>query len=168
VRRALALLAALACVPCIAAPAAAVNGSPATRSKVVHPLGGCSATVSAFSFSAFSPSTHAGRVTQGYVSFDCASPVSDIELSAGNSGQFRSRSMSASGEPNVEVSYNIFLDANHTQVFGDGTGGSSAYVPGPNVSKGGFAIYGEIAYGQSHLGVATYTDAIRITVNLVP
>ena len=47
-------------------------------------------------------------------------------------------------------------------------GESSAYVPGPNVSRGGFLIYGEIATGQTNLRVATYTDSISISVNVAP
>lgn len=167
--RTLVHLATLAFAACIstATGAAATNVSVA-RSTVLHPLGGCSATVSSFSFSSFSPLTHTGRFAQGYVSFNCASAVADIELSSGNSGQFRNRRMTATNDPGAQLSYNIFLDANRTQVFGDGTTGSSVYIPGPNVSKGSFAIYGEIADRQPNLHVATYSDAISITVNLAP
>jgi spore coat protein U-like protein len=147
--------------------AAAANVSVA-RSNVTHPLGGCSVTVSSFSFSSFSQLAHSGRFAQGYVSFNCASVVADIELSPGKSGQFRNRRMTATNDARAELCYNIYLDASRTQVFGDGTGGSSVYVPGSNVSKGGFPIYGEIADGQPNLPVATYSDATSITVDLAP
>jgi len=159
----------LAVAACISpGRAAASTKAFGAQSTVSHPLGGCSATVASFSFANFSPLTHTGRFAQGYVSFDCASPVADIELSAGNSGQFQNRRMTAAQDPRAGLSYNIFLDANCTQVFGDGTGGSSAYVPGPHVSKGGFAIYGEIVDRQPGLLVASYSDASRLMVNLAP
>ena len=76
--------------------------------------------------------------------------------------------MTAAGDTPATLSYNIFLDPSHTQIFGDGTGGSVTYRPAPNVTKGGFAIYGEIADGQSHVRVAQYSDTISITINLAP
>jgi spore coat protein U-like protein len=148
-------------------PAWAVPSSLVSRAAVVHRHVGCNATVTAFSFAAYSPLTHMGRFAQGYVSFNCASSVAEVELSAGDSGQFRNRRMTATGVL-ATLLYNVYLDPSHTQVFGDGTGGSSAYMPGPNVARGGFPIYGEIADGQTQARIATYSDTIHITINLAP
>jgi spore coat protein U-like protein len=149
-------------------PVSAGPNIPVARSGATHPLGACSARISSFSFPSFSPLTHQGRFAQGFLTFDCASAVANIELSAGNSGQFRDRRMTAGGDPRATLSYNIYLDPNHTLVFGDGTAGSSTYVPGANVTKGGFPIYGAIGEGQTNLHVAAYSDTISITVNLAP
>jgi spore coat protein U-like protein len=154
-----------ACLP--PGPASAGSSIPVARSNVMHPLG-CSAAISGVSFPSFSPLTHAGRFAQGYLTFNCPSGVADIELSAGNSGQFRDRRMTSGADPRATLSYNIYLDANHTLVFGDGSAGSSAYVPGANVSKGSVPIYGAIGDGQTNLRVAPYADTISITINMAP
>jgi spore coat protein U-like protein len=140
----------------------------APRSNLSRSHGGCRTTVTSFSFGSFSPLSHAGRSTQGYVTFSCPSAVADIELSAGDAGQFVVRRKAADHAAPSTLAYNIYLDAGHTVVFGDGSGGSSAYVPSPNVLTGSFPIYGEITGVQQDLPVARYSDSITITVNMVP
>jgi spore coat protein U-like protein len=162
------LLAAFAVAACLpSGTASAAIDVPATRSSV-HPLGGCSVVISSFSFSSYSPLIHTGRFAEGVVSFNCAFGVASIELSSGSSGQFRNRRMMSGSDPRAVLFYNIFLDVNRTQVFGDGTAGSSMYVPGTKVFRGRFPIYGEILDGQTKLPAATYSDTVSITVNLTP
>lgn len=140
----------------------------APRSNLSRSHGGCRTTVTSFSFGSFSPLSHAGRSTQGYVTFSCPSAVADVELSAGDAGQFVARRMTADDASRSAIAYNIYLDASHTIVFGDGTEGSSTYVPGANVLTGSFPIYGEIAAAQPLLPAASYSDSVSITVNMVP
>jgi spore coat protein U-like protein len=147
-------------------PASAASAFPAPEVMPRH--AGCIAAVTGFSFAGFSPFARARRFAVGYVTFACASPVAAVVLTAGDSGQFRTRRMSAARGEERELSYNIFLDAGRTQIFGDGTGGSVAYVPAPNTSKGTFAIYGEIAEGQTTLRPALYADSVSLTITLAP
>jgi spore coat protein U-like protein len=76
--------------------------------------------------------------------------------------------MIAGSDPGSTLSYNIYLDSGLSIVFGDGSGGSSAYLPGANVSRGSFPIYGEIARNSLNLRVSNYSDSLRLTVNMTP
>lgn len=94
-------------------------------------------------------------------------PVAEIDLSPGNSGEFAARSMTSDRDRQASITYNIYLDAGRTIIFGDGAAGSSAYVPAVGTSQGSFPIYAEIALGQSNVVSSDYSDTLGITVRMV-
>lgn len=85
-----------------------------------------------------------------------------VELSAGLNGTFASRKMASGGD---ELAYNVYLNAGHTTVWGDGTSGTSVYgpfTPGNGVDEA-IACYGRIPALQD-VPVGTYTDVLVVTV----
>lgn len=83
-----------------------------------------------------------------------------VTLNQGGSGSFAPRKMSGT------ASYNLFLDAGLTTIWGDGTGGTSTYA----VSNFTFGtqsysptIYGDVPASQD-LAPGTYTDTITATL----
>jgi spore coat protein U-like protein len=153
---------------CFVAGRASAIPNALPRASLMHSLGACSITVSPFSFSNFSPTTQSGRFAQGTITFNCPAGVASIALSSGNSNQFRTREMVASSDPRSTLSYNIYLDSGLSIVFGDGSGGSAAYLPAANASRGSFPIYGEIARNNLNLRISNYSDSLRLTVNMTP
>ncbi len=60
------------------------------------------------------------------------------------------------------LSYNLYFDAAHTQVWGDGTNGTIAWSSPPKNSS--HTVYGNIPAG-SDVGVGAYSDTVTMTVN---
>ena len=88
----------------------------------------------------------------------------EVSLSAGSSGSFVSRAMRSGSDT---LSYNLFLDPAKTQIWGDGTGGSSTFTA--SLAGGGWTsvaatIYGRVPPGQN-VAAGTYLDTITVTMN---
>jgi len=85
-----------------------------------------------------------------------------IELSAGSSGSALSRSMYQTSQ---QLSYNIFLDAAHNSIWGNGTSGTSAYGPvtPPNGTNQTVTMFGRIPARQN-VSVGLYADSIIATI----
>jgi len=87
-----------------------------------------------------------------------------VDLSNGNAFNFTPRYMLRAGVE--QLTYNVFLDAARTTIWGDNTGGSSHYGPvnPPNNTNVDITIYGRITAGQDVSG-GSYIDSFRATVN---
>lgn len=102
----------------------------------------------------------------GSVTFSCtgvgANDVIYINLSRGGSSTFFPRRMTSGGSA---LEYNLFLDAARTQVWGDGTGGSSHYGPvkPPEGTNTSLTVYGR-APARQNISVGTYADPIVVTI----
>jgi spore coat protein U-like protein len=147
--RALPLAAALALlVPHIAAavPACTVNAS------------------SAISFGVYDPLAATPLDIVGTIFYDCPPGFGvEIELGAGRSGTFTTRAMSNGAD---QLRYNLYLDAQRTRIWGDGTG-SSGVGPGQTVKSGTQItayVFGRMPPLQE-VAVGTYQDAVVVTVN---
>jgi spore coat protein U-like protein len=65
------------------------------------------------------------------------------------------------------LSYNLYLDAARTIVWGDGTSGTQSFFvrnPQPNNQNINVPLYGRIPAGQS-AGVGSYTNTVTVTIN---
>ena len=88
-----------------------------------------------------------------------------VTFSTGSGGSFTPRTMS-NGTNTLD--YNIYADANHTQILGDGTNGTVTYQ---HTFPGGFfgtatavaTMYGQIP-AQQNIPAGTYNDVITITL----
>jgi spore coat protein U-like protein len=93
------------------------------------------------------------------VDVKCPKPlIPRLLLSSGSAPGFVPRTLQNGSEI---LSYNVYLDAARTVVFGDGTGGSS-FWDGP----GGSSVlnaFGRIPPGQD-VAVGIYTDTLSLTV----
>lgn len=91
----------------------------------------CTCTISStpLSFGDYHPISGAEKTTSGIISVECSTAnivailaSYTISLSTGNSGTYAARTMSYGVN---SMSYNIYTNSSHTNVWGDGTGGTS-------------------------------------------
>ena len=137
--------------------------SPVTHATVVS----CSVSATPVAFGTYTPVQPSALTSSGTISVSCnvangRNPVT-IALSTGSGGSFSPRSM-ASGLNTL--SYNLYLDAAYSQIWGDGTGGSltdnDTVNPGhPNISA---TVYGQIP-PLLDPAAGSYSDTITVTVS---
>lgn len=118
----------------------------------------CTMNVQGVNFGAYDPLANASVNGTGTVNVTCDAQVSGtISLSAG-SGTYAQRTMSSSA---MKMQYNLYTDSARTQIWGDGTGGSS--VLSGTTTSGAFPVYGRIPGGQK-IGAGSYSDTIVVTI----
>jgi spore coat protein U-like protein len=100
----------------------------------------------------------------GTITYRCDNKDRDVRItiSAGSSGTFTSRMLRNSAET---MAYNLFLNAGFTQVWGDGTGGTTAYFlhNPPNKKDVAVTVYSRIPGGQD-VPVGNYSDTVVVTL----
>jgi spore coat protein U-like protein len=87
-----------------------------------------------------------------------------ITLDRGGATSFATRRMINGSE---QLLYNLYLDAARTVIWGDGSGGTQAYLihnPQGNNQDLTVPIFGRIPARQDR-GIGTYTDTIIVTLN---
>lgn len=103
----------------------------------------------------------------GSVTYNCTSvgefDVITIDLDTGGATGFSPREMSYSTE---KLNYNLYIDAARTNVWGDGTSGTSHYGPttppeGTNVAV---TSYGRV-FALQNVAAGSYSDTVVVTVN---
>jgi spore coat protein U-like protein len=109
--------------------------------------------------------------TLGSVTISCTGNIGDpvnysLALSSGQSGSFASRTMSAGA---AHLGYNLYLDAGHTTIWGDGTSGTSTASGSFNLAFTSdlttVYVYGRVYGGQNSATVSPgYSDSIVITL----
>jgi len=121
--------------------------------------------VDAVSFGAYEP-LYGGNVdATGTVVFRCLDVVGGdtvvIEIDRGGASSFARRMLGGAWN----LAYNLFLDAAHTVVWGDGTSGTGRYGPTtpPEDADVSVTIYGRIPSGQN-VGATTYSDDLVVTI----
>lgn len=124
----------------------------------------CSVSATGMAFGSFSPLTDSTVDSTANITVTCDALSSyTIALSPGGSGTYSPRRMANGGNP---LEYNLFRDAGHSQIWGDGTGGSftaagSLLVGGSN----NHTVYGRIPLStQRTASVGSYSDSITVTV----
>lgn len=105
--------------------------------------------------------TSTGSVTIRCVGVGTGTNAVSIALSKGNSASFQPRQMFRGIEP---LSYNLYLDAGGTQIWGDGTGGTKQFASISNNQTVVLTIFGRIPPGQD-VSIGSYTDTIIATIN---
>ena len=103
--------------------------------------------------------------TIGSMVFQCSQKDHNvmITLSKGNSSSYASRRMVNGSQ---QLFYNLYLDTGRTIIWGDGGGGSQAYIiknPQPNNRDITLPIFGRIPPAQN-VKVGNYTDTITVTL----
>lgn len=134
----------------------------------------CTVSATGPAFGTYNPLSGSPLLSNGSVTATCTltgNTNTTVNLtssySAGNSGNFSSRSMKSG--TNV-LSYNLYYDAAFTQIRGDGTGGSltgsaslTLTTSSRTQSVPASTIYGRIPAGQD-VAAGSYTDTIVVTV----
>jgi spore coat protein U-like protein len=127
----------------------------------------CSITaVSGVSFGSYDALNTSPLDQTGSITYECnilyVGTVT-VDLSTGGSGTYSSRQMHKGAD---SLQYNLYLDATHLLILGNGTGGTSLF--GPVVPLLGIpntlTIYGRIPAHQSS-PVGAYTDTVVATIN---
>lgn len=128
--------------------------------RAVCSLGGASVAFGSYDALSLAPLD-----TIGSLVFQCNQKDHNvmITLSRGNGTSFASRRLLNGSQ---QLFYNLYRDSGRTIVWGDGSGGSQAYVignPQPNNKDITVPIFSRIPPGQN-ARVGTYSDSITITL----
>lgn len=134
---------------------------------------GCACAVSpaptAVAFGNYNPISGPAISTTGNIAVTCSALVLFttsyvISLSAGNSGSFTTRFMNLTGN---HLNYNLYTQAAHTTVWGDGTAGtatvSDSYIAVALSETRNYTVYGLLPALQA-VPAGAYTDTITVTV----
>jgi spore coat protein U-like protein len=81
-----------------------------------------------------------------------------VDFSAGGSADVNAREMDNGTD---QIVYNLYRDAAHVEVLGDGTGGTFQVA---SAGDDTFTVYGQTAANQNPKSNGTYTDSITATV----
>jgi spore coat protein U-like protein len=136
-----------------------------------HALGlDCNVSSTGVAYGVYDPNSSSPTNATGNVHVSCtvllASVLSqiNIRLSTGSSGTFANRKMSGGAD---QLNYNLYKDASHTTVWGDGTGGTGIFTDNLLIAVLGTSvdhtIYGSIPPGQ-YVAAGSYADTITVTV----
>jgi spore coat protein U-like protein len=120
-------------------------------------------TVTAVSFGAYNVfATGPNNNGVGSLTIRCVrggGPAFAVTLSTGQSNNYASRVMKSGVN---QLNYNLYTSAARTTVWGDGSGGSSAFAINADATTA-LSVFGRIPAGQD-AAVGTYTDSITATV----
>jgi spore coat protein U-like protein len=86
----------------------------------------------------------------------------NVALSTGRSGSYNPRYM-LSGATVDQLDYNLYVDAAHTSIWGDGTGGTVTVSRPFNNNRQRLSVHAQIP-AQQNVTAGTYTDNITATV----
>lgn len=128
----------------------------------------CTISATGLAFGNYNPNTSSPTDSASTLTVTCgllASLVTfTVSMSPGNSGTYATRQMSGGIGP---LSYQIYTDTTRLQVWGDGTGGTSAptfvdLIPLLGGSSS-FPFYGRI-FANQRVSPASYGDTVVITL----
>ncbi|MGH6617109.1 Csu type fimbrial protein [Sphingomonas sp.] len=128
----------------------------------------CTVTATGISFGNYIPVDSTSNDSSGTVRVRCTLLLAlagsfTIDLSTGSSATYAQRTLRNGASV---INYNLYLDPGRSQIFGNGTGGSSritynfAALLGVDQS---FTVYGRIPARQN-VPAGNYTDSIIVTV----
>ena len=128
----------------------------------------CSVATTGLAFGPYDPTSTSAREAIATVSISCTGVAAllgtiDVALSPGGATSVSARRMVQGANT---LSYNIYSDANHTTLWGDGAGGST----GVTLPFNGLLSYAASvkAYGRipahQYVRAGAYTDTVTVTV----
>jgi len=125
----------------------------------------CTISVTSIAFGSYSVFTTTADDSTGTITYTCNSTASNISiaLNDGSSSTFSPRTMRKGSET---LQYNLYRNAARTNIWGDGTGGTSLYTRAnpPNNSSVSLTIYGRIPALQD-VSAGSYTDTVSAVIN---
>lgn len=130
-------------------------------------IGVLNVTATTVSFLSYDPLSAQPKDGVGTITVACAGlgllPDASVKLSAGTSGAFATRQMALGA---ARLRYNLYVDANRSTIWGDGSPGTSIQSHQALLSLGAhlFTVYGRIPAGQD-APAGTYLDSITVTVD---
>ncbi len=125
----------------------------------------CTISVTSVNFGTYDVFRPSDSTSTGSVVYRCNGSTNaiTITLGRGQSATFSPRVMKKAGE---SLSYNLYLDAAQTSIWGDGTGGTQTYSNAnpPNNTNVTVIIYGRVPAG-SDVSAGAYADTVAATIN---
>jgi spore coat protein U-like protein len=127
---------------------------------------GCKVSSTPINFGSYDVFSPSATTSTGTISLSCA-PKANVEIAIGagsSSGSFYPRTMQHAGLSD-HLEYNLFTDPGRTQVWGDGTHGTS-HVHLQNVKNNNtlpVIIYGMIV-PQQNVATGSYSDQLMVTI----
>jgi spore coat protein U-like protein len=125
--------------------------------------GSCAIETRPLSFGSYDPEDNAELDSVAQVIYTCDNQAKKIriDMSAGSSNTFDRRMINGAGE----LLYNIYLDATHRTVWGDGVLGTDVYYENnpPNGTPVVVRAYGRIPPRQD-VPPGSYTDVLTVRV----
>jgi spore coat protein U-like protein len=145
----------------IAACAAVVLLAGAARTEAAN----CSFSTTSIAFGTYNVFSPAPVDSTGSVTYRCTGSTQGvlITISMGQSATFLPRQL---GKGTERLAYNLFRDAARTTVWGDLTGGTSAYsdINPPKREDLTLIVYARIPPGQD-VSAGSYTDSVTVVMN---
>ena len=129
----------------------------------------CTVAVSGVAFGSFNPLSGQSAATNGTIAITCSGAASDtasytIAITSGM-GSFSARKLVAGADT---LTYNLYKDSGCTQVWGDGTAGTSAVSDSVTLTATSvttnYVVYSRIAAAQRAAKVNTYADNLLVTI----
>ena len=122
----------------------------------------CTLSATAVAFGTYDVFQAGPTDSTGTITYRCGNSDHDIRIAiSAGSGTFSNRTLKRVSENLV---YNLFYGG-FTQVWGDGTGGTTTYFENnpPNNKDVVLTVYGRITAGQD-VSVGNYTDTVVVTL----
>ena len=120
----------------------------------------CQVSTSGLNFGNYDVFSTLNDDSTGTITVNCTNGTPyAISLSSG-SGSFTSRTMTSGAKI---LAYNLFLDATHLTIWGDGSAGTGTLHGTGNGNNTTSTVYGRIPAGQN-ASVGTYSDIVTVTV----
>lgn len=122
----------------------------------------CSINIENLNFGTYNPVQSGDNLSSANLSINCLPHMYYVIYSnSGSSGSFTDRQMRG-GNKNLEIlHYNLYTNTNRTNIFGDGTNGTS-YVSGLLLNT--VTLFAKIPQLQN-ISAGNYTDNITINLN---
>jgi spore coat protein U-like protein len=122
---------------------------------------GCSIQTTDLAFGSINPLSAEPATSASTITVTCTTSTTyTIALSAGGSGSFVERVMQSGMN---QLFYQLYVDATHRTVWGDGTGGSATVTASDSGAGTTSTVYGSVPHQLSAMA-GTYADSIVVTV----
>ena len=125
----------------------------------------CTISVTSVAFGTYNVFTTSADDSTGTITYRCNATAANISisLSDGSSSTFSPRTLRKGSEI---LTYNLYRNAARTNIWGNGTGGTSVYTRAnpPNNSNVNLTIYGRIP-AQQDVSAGNYSDTVSAVIN---
>ena len=125
----------------------------------------CTISATSVNFGTYNVFNGSDVASTGTVTYRCNGSAHNITvaLTQGASATFNPRQMQKGAEA---LTYNLFRDASHSTIWGDGTSGTSVYqlANPPNNTNVNLTVYGSVSAGQD-VSAGTFSDTVTAVVN---
>jgi spore coat protein U-like protein len=123
----------------------------------------CTVSVGALAFGSYDVFAGAPTDSTATITYSCSGPATTPTLSIGTgvAGSFSPRRIKSGVNA---LSYNLYVDAARTSVWGDGTGGTSTVAASMGTGLTS-TVYGRVFAGQTGAPAGSYLDTVVVTIN---